>query len=251
MTQPSKSPAFQFYPNDFVGSGKVGVMTTEEVGAYVLLLCLEWNENGFTYDAAELSRWCRMSRRAFESAWRRVSNCFVERDGRMYNPRLDLERKKQADWREKSRKGGLSKRQPNGKGGSTTLEPPYEPNANQKPTLQSPTPVSTTKLLPRPAAQPWVVKFAEIWTARVGHVTHGHVGKVLKPLVEAHGVERVERAMLAYIATRNASSQVAKLSWFATEAAMWIGKTTGPIDVVDGEMTDTLELLTRPGRMAS
>ena len=51
-----KSPAFQFYPDDFLGSGKVGTMTTDEVGAYTLLLCLEWNETGFVFDEEELRR---------------------------------------------------------------------------------------------------------------------------------------------------------------------------------------------------
>jgi uncharacterized protein YdaU (DUF1376 family) len=130
----TKSPAFQFYPDDFLGSGKVGTMTTDEVGAYTLLLCLEWNETGFVYDEEELARWCRLSRAKFRKAWTRVSRCFVERDGRLFNPRLDAEREKQAIWREKSRKGGLTSGQhrskPNVNGGSTVVQPPLEPNGN-------------------------------------------------------------------------------------------------------------------------
>ena len=38
-----KSPAFQFYVNDFLGSAKVGMMSTEEIGAYLLLLLLDWS----------------------------------------------------------------------------------------------------------------------------------------------------------------------------------------------------------------
>lgn len=54
--------------------------------------------------------------------------------------------------------------------------------------------------------------------------------------------------MLAYIAQRKANNQPAKVSWFANDIVVWVERTTGPIDVVDGEMSDTLELLTRPAR---
>src|SRR6185312_11765498 len=55
-----KSPAFQFYPNDFLGSGSVAAMTLEEIGAYVLLLCYEWNEGGLPDDLDRLARYCHV-----------------------------------------------------------------------------------------------------------------------------------------------------------------------------------------------
>lgn len=100
-----KSPAFQIYVNDFLGSAKVGMMSTEEVGAYMLLLFLDWQEDGFVYDPKRLAKWCRLSPRSFARAWEQVGQCFTERDGRLYNPRLQAEREKQAAWREKAAKG--------------------------------------------------------------------------------------------------------------------------------------------------
>ncbi len=97
----SSAPAFQFYPDDFLGSGKVGTMTPEEVGVYVMLLCLDWNENGFVFDSKLLARWCRTSPCRFTRAWEAVSQCFRERDARMFNPRLELERARQAEYRAK------------------------------------------------------------------------------------------------------------------------------------------------------
>lgn len=256
MTKPAvKSPAFQFYPDDFLGSGKVGTMTTEEVGAYVLLVCLEWNETGFVFDEEELSRWCRMPRARFRAAWRRVSRSFVERDGRMYNPRLDVERAKQAEWREKSRKGGLTSAQSRAKGGSTVVQPPYEPtaqpNADQSPTLQSPTPVSTTKKTSRPASQSWVARLAECWHADVGHLAAGRIGRDAKSFVDTHGEDRFYRAMRGYIAVQKSAGKPPRWAWFIAEAQVWIDRTAAVLDVVDGEMSDTLELLTRPGRMSA
>ena len=44
-----KSPAFQFYPDDFVGG--VADMTQAEVGAYILLLCAQWGRGEIPLDA--------------------------------------------------------------------------------------------------------------------------------------------------------------------------------------------------------
>lgn len=43
-----KSPAFQFYPDDFVGG--VADMTQSEVGAYILLLCAQWGRGEIPLD---------------------------------------------------------------------------------------------------------------------------------------------------------------------------------------------------------
>jgi uncharacterized protein YdaU (DUF1376 family) len=99
------SPAFQFYPRDWMG-GAPGKMTPEETHVYVWLLCLDWEHNGFEYDEKELAHWCRLTRPRFRKAWAKVGPNFVDRDGRLYNPRLDRERAKQQVWREKSSEGG-------------------------------------------------------------------------------------------------------------------------------------------------
>lgn len=91
-----QSPAFQFYPDDFLGSPSVAVMTPTEIGVYVLLLCMDWNGNGISYNPKLLARYCRMSEAEFVEAWAVVGPCFVERDGKWYNPRLERERDKQA-----------------------------------------------------------------------------------------------------------------------------------------------------------
>lgn len=194
-----KSPAFQFYPNDFLGSAKVGVMSAEEVGAYLLLLCLDWQEGGFVYDEGDLARWCRLPRAKFRKAWVRVSRCFVERDGRMFNPRLDAERTKQADWREKSRKGGIASGEARTKGGSTTLatavEPKPQPNTNTPFPSPSPTPVTTSSSsspdvalllaeLPTPAMR-------LSWASEINGARQGMHGKALTD-------EQIDRACRDY-----------------------------------------------------
>lgn len=46
-TSKGKSPAFQFYPKDFLTDAAVLCMTNEEIGMYIKLLCVDWLEDGF------------------------------------------------------------------------------------------------------------------------------------------------------------------------------------------------------------
>lgn len=99
-----QSPAFQFYPDDFLGSSKVAVMTPTEIGVYVLLLCMDWNGHGITYNPKLLARYCRMPEAEFVEAWEVVGPCFEKgEDGKVYNPRLLRERDKQAAFRAKQK----------------------------------------------------------------------------------------------------------------------------------------------------
>lgn len=108
----NKSPAFQFYPGDFV-SGAPAFMRPLETHVYVWLLCLEWSRNGFEFDEADLASWCRIPVGQFRQAWAKVSASFVLRDGRYFNPRLDSEREKQQRYSERmaenGKKGGRPK----------------------------------------------------------------------------------------------------------------------------------------------
>ncbi len=64
MPKDNEAPSFQFYPDDFTSDGKVEVMTTEEVGAYLLLICKAWREKPAATvpnDDRILARWARMT----------------------------------------------------------------------------------------------------------------------------------------------------------------------------------------------
>jgi uncharacterized protein YdaU (DUF1376 family) len=56
-------PAFLFYPDDFSSDGKVEAMSTEQVGAYILLLCKSWREKppgSLPSDDSLLAKWARV-----------------------------------------------------------------------------------------------------------------------------------------------------------------------------------------------
>lgn len=61
---PGKPPYFPFYAKDFAADSRVEAMTTEQVGAYILLLCKAWNEDppgSLPKDDTVLARWARLS----------------------------------------------------------------------------------------------------------------------------------------------------------------------------------------------
>jgi uncharacterized protein YdaU (DUF1376 family) len=100
-----KAPAFQFYAADFLADKNVAVMGAAEVGAYILLISYCWREGSLPDDAEELAALARMPLEQFEKSWeKRIRRCFeLSAEGQWTHPRLEEERQKQADNREKKR----------------------------------------------------------------------------------------------------------------------------------------------------
>lgn len=64
MPKDSTPPAFLLYVDDFSSDGIVEAMTTQEVGAYILLLCKAWREDppgSIPTDDRVLARWARLT----------------------------------------------------------------------------------------------------------------------------------------------------------------------------------------------
>lgn len=97
MGDKEKSPAFQFYPKDFLSSSKVSLMPMTERGVYITLLSRCWLDNGLPMDLKTLAGFAKMKQAQFEKMWKngQIGSCFSERDGRFHNTRLDEERQKQ------------------------------------------------------------------------------------------------------------------------------------------------------------
>lgn len=94
----TKSPAFQFYPRDFLASHNVDRMAMTERGAYITLLARDWLDGGVPTDLDELASMCRMKPSQFRRMWSngRLSRCFTEKNGRFFNDRLEVERRIQS-----------------------------------------------------------------------------------------------------------------------------------------------------------
>ena len=257
-----KSPAFQVYVNDFLGSAKVGMMNTEEIGAYWLLLFLDWQEHGFVYNEQQLSRWTRLTPARFRKAWVALAPCFEEgEDGRLHSPRLQKEREKQEAWREKSAKGGKKSGEARLKGGSVNGSDLVRTNAQPKTNiplpLPSPLPVTAkakTKATEKPSPFPKSAcdELYETWTEVRGAIDYGAFRKALAPLFPTAGprytqpqlVEAI-KAHAEYVdglAPRQAGFE--NVHKFAADIQRWVR--IGGMPAVDPQTRE----LTERGRLA-
>lgn len=116
-----KSPAFQFYPHDFL-AGRVSTYSLEETGAYAILLAHDWTLNGLPVEELKLARLCRVSMRKFKPIWAVIGEQFPEKDGRRFNPRLALEREKQAKNRKKKQDAANSRWNAHAHAGALQME---------------------------------------------------------------------------------------------------------------------------------
>jgi uncharacterized protein YdaU (DUF1376 family) len=86
---------FPFYPDDFSGDAIVEAMTTEEVGAYLLLLCKAWREEpagSIPDDDRVLARWARLTPTKWRAARPAVLRAFVlGEDKRLHQKRMRAE----------------------------------------------------------------------------------------------------------------------------------------------------------------
>lgn len=80
-------------------------MTPSQEGAYIRLLCYDWDKDGIPNDPDQLAKLSRVSVEEI----RGVIECFIthpSKTGYLTNERLQEERLKQSDWRKKSSEGG-------------------------------------------------------------------------------------------------------------------------------------------------
>jgi uncharacterized protein YdaU (DUF1376 family) len=101
-----RAPAFQFYPKDFLSDRNVMAMSYEERGVYITLLCICWLEGSIPADLAQTARALGMTPRSFGKVWTGICSCFEKNPEGFVHPRLEKERSKQAEWRDKSKRGG-------------------------------------------------------------------------------------------------------------------------------------------------
>lgn len=101
-----KSPCFQFYAADYLADENVALMTLEEEGAYIRALAFCWREGSIPADETRLSL---LLKGASTTVVRVVKLCFKQHPtepNRLVHARLDAEREKQKQWRDKSSEGG-------------------------------------------------------------------------------------------------------------------------------------------------
>ncbi len=106
----TRAPAFQFYPKEFLSSSKVMAMSALERGAYITLLCVQWLDGSLPNDLSALARLTGISKQQFLKIWPiNLGRCFVLKHGRYLNLRLESERTKQAEFRQKQHDAAASR----------------------------------------------------------------------------------------------------------------------------------------------
>jgi uncharacterized protein YdaU (DUF1376 family) len=110
MSAKDHPPSFQFYPADFASDGIVEAMTTEEVGAYILLLCKAWYEKpvgSIPDDDRILARWSRLDLDRWLECKNNVLRAFtLGTDSRWHQKRLRAERQRQVEFKKKQSDAG-------------------------------------------------------------------------------------------------------------------------------------------------
>lgn len=160
----NKPPAFQFYADDFIAG--VADMTQNEVGAYIMLLAHAWNTQGLTSGFPE-----RLKLLAKGDVSAHVLGKFELRNGRLCNPRQELERQKQSEYREKQAINGA-------KGGRPHSIPKPNPSLSfgltqTEPKKSSPSPSPYKEVTASPFVIPDNLKskqFEQIWGKWLEHL---------------------------------------------------------------------------------
>ena len=103
----ARSPAFQFYPQDYLSSSRVAEMTLEEEGVYIRLLCYCWSTGSIPSDPERCARLA--GKGCSTETATNVQRAFNEHptdSERLVHDRLDFEREKQARRREQASEAG-------------------------------------------------------------------------------------------------------------------------------------------------
>jgi uncharacterized protein YdaU (DUF1376 family) len=117
-------PYFGLWVKDFLGDNRVDAMTALELGAFVRLLLISWQEEpvaSLPDDEGLLARWAKVDTAQWRAARDAVLSCFRKgRDGRLHQLRLRREYERIRDLyakRSEAGKKGAQKKWSKGKGG--------------------------------------------------------------------------------------------------------------------------------------
>jgi len=108
----AKAPAFQFYPKQFLGDDMVLLMSTESIGAHILLMCIAWQQDppcSLPDDVEKIRKWTKLGIKSWNKRGKEILSAWRLEDGRWYQDGLLKEHKKQIELRTK-RESAANKR---------------------------------------------------------------------------------------------------------------------------------------------
>lgn len=99
MATKDRAPSFQFYPRDFISSTAVALMTPEERGGYIMLLCHAWDSDSpgmLPDDDAVLAKLSDLGKR-WAKCRPAIARAFTIEIGWWRQERMAAEREEQAE----------------------------------------------------------------------------------------------------------------------------------------------------------
>lgn len=174
----TRTPAFQFYPKDFLTSERVIGMTYEQRGIYITLLCQCWLEGSLPSDLNVLAGYLRLRPAKLLAAWPTMKSSFTLRRGRLHHKRLDREWRKQLEHRKAKQQAGIEGAKRRWQSHASAIGLPMAKNSSS-----SSSPSSTPDLKSRKSSASRFLSG--------GEATHGQLVKVahsVLDLVEREGI---------------------------------------------------------------
>ena len=231
------SPAFQFYPKDFLSDQHVISMTLAELGAYTKLLCICWIEKSLPNNEIELAKLCRLPPTKFQKLWSQVSKCFTARNGTLIQQRMEHERTKQVTYREvrakAGSKGGRAKVEHKQKA-SESLAKASTPSPSSSPSPLKNVPIAAPEKPPDPRVRQFIDWFVTEYAKRrngAKYVVKGAKdGQTVKSLLQAHPLARLQKHAVILLTTdeewtentdRGIGILSAKINWLEDRLAAW------------------------------
>lgn len=153
----AKSPAFQFYPGDFLSDSRTAALSMAERGVFLTLLAYQWMNGPLPDSTARLARLCQMPPADFEVVWPMVSECFpVDATGNRASRRLERERDVQAENRaeRKARMDAINEQKARDARNVSRVDDRVDDRTPPSPVSLLPSPVSRTPGISSSAASP-------------------------------------------------------------------------------------------------
>lgn len=105
MSKEKNPPAFQFYPESWLGDPDVQMMSLAEKGAYITLISSIWVRDGFPNEEDKVRRLLGNPKN-FKTLWNNIKHKFVVVNDTIHHRRLIKERDKIEDYKSKRSKAG-------------------------------------------------------------------------------------------------------------------------------------------------
>ena len=239
----SDFPYFPFYPTDFLGDDKVVMMSLEEVGAFVKLLCFAWQQDpagSIPSNPKVIAKILGITEEQWSSIAKGVLQCWYEDGGRYHSKRLgkifDEMMEKHLSRVKSGSKGGKQRssnakallKQTGGGGGSNnnTPETGEESEGNQNPSIRS---VEVEADPAEPTKVVGIVKLAlECFHVPVNiEQLKANIYELLSAGWKRDQIESVLRWSVAPNARASEKDIIPVTALFATDPkqfAMWFGK---------------------------